>query len=326
MNSWTNNWTRITLFLVRHKRLLALCGLSFLLHAMLIASLDVRIAPPRTGDVAGLAVRLGQAPPSPPAPAAPVPALPSDAPGHHEEIAPSPLVERVRPAASSAPTAAGSPDPTLQPGEELRTPSRYRVAMPPSVILGYEVRDLSGPTGTAVLRWETDGVRYRMALDGILGGIESEGGTDDAGIAPRRASYRLGAGSASVGFERERRAIVFESLMRSSQDMPGSQDGATVLMQLAGIGLADPDQLQDAVDIYVGRADSAAVERFEVLGRERLATPLGSLETIRLARTGEPRLEIWLAPERGWLPVQLRTSAPDGGALTQVVQAITASP
>lgn len=322
MNSGTNNRTRLALFLNRYGRLLALCGLSLLLHAMLIAWLDVRIAPPRTDGAPGLAVRLGQALPAPPAPAAPAPP-PSAAPARPEEAALPAPVEHV--ATPTKPTE-GAPGATLEGGEVLQAPSRYRVAVPPSVTLGYEVHGPSGPIGEALLRWETDGVQYRMALDGVLGRIDSEGGTDDAGIAPRRASYRLGAGYASVGFERERRTIVFESMMRSAQDMPGSQDGATVLMQLAGIGLADPDQLQEAVDIYVGRADGATVERFEVLGRERLATPLGSLDTIRLARSAGPRLEIWLAPERGWLPVQLRTSAPDGSARTQVVQAITTGP
>ncbi len=322
MNSGTNNRTRLVLFLDRYGRLLSLCSLSLLLHAMLIAWLDVRIAPPPTDDLPGLAIRLARALPSPPAPAAPIPA-PAAAPVLPEETAPPAPVEHVAP---PTPSAQDSPAATPQGGELRQTPSRYRVTMPPSVTLRYEVRGPSGPAREALLRWETDGVEYRMALDGILGEIESEGGTDDAGIAPRRASYRLGAGTASVGFERERRAIVFESVMRSDQDMPGSQDGATLLMQLAGIGLADPDQLQEAVDIYVGRAEGAAVERFEVLGRERLATPLGSLETIRLARAAGPRLEIWLAPDRGWLPVQLRTNAPDGSARTQVVQAITAGP
>jgi hypothetical protein len=204
-------------------------------------------------------------------------------------------------------------------------PSRYRVAMPPSVTLVYEVRDAAGRAGEATLRWDTDGVQYRLALSGIVGEIESEGGTDDAGISPQRASYRIGTGSATVAFDRERRSIVFEGVGRSAQDLPGSQDGATVLMQLAGIGLADPDQVQDAVDIYVAQMDGAAVERYQVLGRERIETPAGSLETVHLARGGKPRLEIWLAPAQGWLPVQLRVSAPDG-VRTQIVKEVRSAP
>ncbi|MGH8855005.1 MAG: DUF3108 domain-containing protein [Telluria sp.] len=311
--------TRPGAFLGRHGRLLALCALSLLLHLLALVWIDRRIAaPPPLSGRPELAVRLAL--PLPPAPAAAAPVPPELAP----PIAPADAAAPAQPQQTAEPSAADATAP--QGGEPLQMPSRYRVAMPPSVTLTYEVRDASGPAGEATLNWETDGVQYRLAVDGILGKIDSEGGTDDAGIAPQRASYRHGAGSAAVAFDRERRAIVFESFGRSAQDTPGSQDGATLLMQLAGIGLADPDQLQDVVDIYVGRADGAAVERFQVLGREQLATPLGSMEALHLARAGRMRMEIWLAPAQGWLPVQLRTAAPDGGVRTQVLKEVKRAP
>lgn len=325
MNTGTNLRMRSASFLGRYGRLLALCGLSLLLHLAVIACLDLRIAaPPPATATPGLAVRLARAPqPAPPAALAPAPAelYPVPEPEPEPEPAPDPVPSAAveAPAPAEGPSAAPS-------GEIFQMPSRYRVAMPPAVTLRYEVRDGQGAPGEATLRWETDGVRYRLALDGVLGRIDSEGGTDDAGIAPQRTNYALGAGSAPVAFDRERRRIVFESFGRSAQDTPGSQDGATLLMQLAGIGLADPDQVQEAVDVYVGRADGAAVERFHVVGRERLATPLGGMEALHLVRGGAPRLEIWLAPARGWLPVQLRTTAPDGSVHTQLVKEIIGAP
>ena len=33
-----------------------------------------------------------------------------------------------------------------------------------------------------------------------------------------------------------------------------------------------------------------------------------------MAPAGALRLEVWLAPDLGWLPVQLRFARPDGGA------------
>lgn len=315
-NGTTTSARTTAAFLGRHARLLGLCVLSLLLHLAVIAWIDRRmtVPPPLLGTP--LAVRLAE--PLPPASAQPpAPVAPPLAP------APSPVV-----APAPASTAAPAPAAPAPPGvtEPVQMPSRYRVAMPPSVTLVYELRDANGALGEATLAWQTDGVQYRMELDGILGRIESEGGTDDAGIAPQRASYAYGAGSASVAFDREQRAILFESLGRSAQDLPGSQDGATVLMQLAGIGLADPDQVQEAVDIYVGRADGAAVERYQVMGRERIATPLGEFETLHLARQGKTGLELWLAPQQGWLPLQLRTRAPDGSVRTQVVKEIRNAP
>lgn len=314
--------TAATLF-GRHARLLALCGLSLLLHLIVIAWLDTRIlAPlPLIGNPA-LAVRLADVAPAAPTPAAPAAAtaLPSPMPALP---APAPVQASADAAPAPAPAAAAQPAGGVA---AVEMPSRYRVTVPPSASLRYEVRSTGGGASEALLDWQTDGVNYRLALDGITGAIESEGGTDDAGIAPLRARYRLGAGSAAISFDRERGAIVLESLGRSVQDTPGSQDGASVLMQLAGIGLADPDQLQDMVDIYVGRMDGAMVERFQVLGKETVETPLGAMETLHLARAGAARLEVWLAPEQGWLPVQLRATAPDGSVRTQVVKEIRRAP
>ncbi|SFC46154.1 DUF3108 domain-containing protein [Massilia yuzhufengensis] len=319
MTTSTTTSPRFGAILARHRRLLALGALSLLLHLMALAWVDLRIdAPPVLAGRQDLAVRLVQpAPPAPAAAAAPAAMLPDTA-------APLAPADEVRPA--PPPQTASTAATPAQGGEPVQMPSRYRVSMPPSAVLTYEVSDGSGVTGDASLDWSTDGVQYRLAMDGILGRIDSEGGTDDAGIAPLRASYRIGSGSASVAFERERRAIVFESVGRSAQDTPGSQDGASLLMQLAGIGLADPDQLQDAVDVYVGRADGAAVERYQVLGREQLETPLGGMETLHLARTGSVRTEIWLAPGQGWLPVQLRTTAQDGSLRTQTIKQIRRTP
>lgn len=312
----------------RHGRLLALCGLSLLLHLAVIALLDTRMkAPLPPIGKAPLAVRLaGAAPAAPAGPAPAAPAATAPAAPLSPAAAPAlPLPTPIRPGAV--------PDPNRRPAAapaagvaSIGMPSRYRVTVPPSATLRYEVRGADSGATEATLDWQTDGVAYRLALDGIMGEVESEGGTDDAGIAPMRARYRLGAGSAGVSFERERGAIVLESLGRSVQDTPGSQDGATLLMQLAGIALADPDQLQDSVDIYVGRIDGAAVERFEVLGRETVETPLGAMEALHLARAGLVRLEVWLAPGQGWLPVQLRATAPDGSVRTQVVKEIKRAP
>ena len=87
--------------------------------------------------------------------------------------------------------------------------------------------------------------------------------------------------------------------------------------------------MQGVIEVMVGGPDGAHAARFEVLGRERLATGAGSLATVRLAELAEPgrrRLEIWLAPERNWMPVQLRVTEPDGSVANQVVTGIDTAP
>jgi hypothetical protein len=97
-----------------------------------------------------------------------------------------------------------------------------------------------------------------------------------------------------------------------------------VLLQLAGIGLAEPDQLRDTVDIVVAGARDQRIARFRVLGQETVATGVGPVAAWHLAELAAPgvaRLDVWLAPERGWLPVRLRVED-SGASVTQTLAAI----
>ena len=210
-------------------------------------------------------------------------------------------------------------------------PGRYRVRLPPSATLTYAVtRNAPGQPASAgeaaQLVWaETDGA-YRLRIEGVLGLLESEGGGDDAGIAPSQASEAGAAGGTQMTrFNREARRIEHGPLAASEPLRLGSQDRASVLMQLAGIGLAEPDQVQETIDIVVAGSSGARIVRWQVVGNEELSTPAGVLATVRLAQlapAGEARVELWLAPQRHWLPVQLRVTQPDGTVANQVVTSI----
>ena len=153
---------------------------------------------------------------------------------------------------------------------------------------------------------------------------------DDAGIAPLQASEAGPAGGAQLTrFNREARQIDQGPLAASAPLRLGSQDRASVLMQLAGIGLAEPEQMQDTIDIVVAGTGSVRVVRWQVAGSEELETAAGVLATVRLvqlAPAGEARVEVWLAPQRAWLPVQLRVTGPDGTVANQMVTSIQTAP
>jgi len=211
-------------------------------------------------------------------------------------------------------------------------PSRYRVRMPDPVLLTYtRTRQAPGARPEALpeahIDWRSDGERYRLNVDGVLGRLSSEGGSGDAGVRPRSASDESGGGRRVTDFENGE--VHFRDSGRSVPDSVGIQDRASLLMQLAGIGLAEPEQLRGTVEVVVAGPLEATIERFEPAGVERLATPLGPVEAWHLAQPavpGRPRLEVWLAPARGWLPVQLRLTGADGVAATQTVSAIAALP
>lgn len=350
-------------FLARHRLLLSLGLLSLLAHVAAITWVDLRFDPPRqAAGVALLNVRIAMdaRPGAPAAPAAVPTPVPTPAPGAMPTAVPVTSAARNAPEEriSSAPSPA-APDPVdavtptplpplisdaaatpaiadARPQEEEafeqlgQMPTTYRSTPAQTVRIDYRVslHEADAPArsdGDARLEWESRDSRYRLALDGVLGALHSEGGLDEAGIAPRRVVEPFGPGLATTLFDRQQRLIMSAIGAWRAPLVAGSQDTASVLMQLAAIGQSDPDQMQRDVTIWVGGAAGARAERYEVMARETIDTGIGALDTVRLARRGlpdAPLLEVWLAPGQGWLPVQLRLTGPDGAVRTQTVTAI----
>ncbi|TQK11722.1 uncharacterized protein DUF3108 [Herbaspirillum sp. SJZ107] len=270
-----------------------------------------------------------------PAPApAPVPhpaPVPVAAPAVAADTPAAPTVPSL-PAAAAAPAGQTAPDTPADAAPLVQMPSRYRVRMPEPVLLTYtQTRQAPGARpetlAAAHIDWRSDGERYQLQVDGVLGRLSSQGGSGDAGVMPRSASEENG-GSPSVT-EFGNGEVRFRASGRSVPDSVGIQDRASLLMQLAGIGLAEPEQLRGTVEVVVAGPLEATIERFQAAGVETLATALGPIEAWHLAQPalpGRPRLEVWLAPARGWLPVQLRLTGADGVVSTQTVSAIAAPP
>jgi len=344
---------RLSAFLRRHALLLSLGLLSLSLHVSAIAWIDLR--PARLADAgrSGLAVRLTQSAPvlvpaSGPAPASASAPAPVPARAPVAAAAPMPSAPAAAPRVDAAPAAPADASPesvaqadSANPSSEhdaapQRMPAQYRIALAKPVRIGYRLtRTQAGGAasddGRAELAWDTDGSSYRLELDGVLGPLLSEGGLDDAGIAPGRAEERMGTGVAATVFDRQRGEIVAGLGARPAQLVAGSQDAASVLLQLAGMGSFDRGQVNGVMEFWVGGMAGARLERFEVQGEDTIETGIGPLATVRLARLPRPNaapaplLEVWLAPQQSWLPVQLRVTAPDGAVHTQTLESIERS-
>lgn len=323
----------------RYQRLLALVGLSLLLHLLALTWVTHQARPtigvPVAAPHAPLALRLqpAQRAPTPASEPAPAPepttasSAPAPAPRQEPEritapAASTPLaVPDAPPTASAAPPA---PPPSGPPGLEaiVQMPGRYRSDLPPSTSITYTVTRAGRAQTEAQLRWDTDGATYTVRSDGVMGKLSAQGGGSDAGVSPRTAEEQRDGGATVAT------AFSVDTIVIDGRDYPnnvGSQDRASLLLQLTGMGLTAPNQLRNAIEIYVAGARAPEIMKFQAGDDEELATPLGAIATrhlVQVVRTGEARLEIWLAPARGWVPVQLRLTAQDGAVSTQTVTRI----
>ena len=114
---------------------------------------------------------------------------------------------------------------------------------------------------------------------------------------------------------------------RAAEDSYDVTVEARVPLQLAAIARADPSQLAGDIDIQVGEERDATVYRFVVVGKEEIDTKRGKLQVVHLSRPPKEgsyrtRLDIWLAPARGWYPVQIRSTEASGAVTTQTVNNI----
>jgi hypothetical protein len=293
--------------------------------------------PPPPPAPAGVAeAPLGPAPAAP-ASAAPGDVPPGDAPGSTGQGGAAPAGPGVESVAQAAPVV--SPAAAAPAAPPVRS---YHVDLPPSadLLLSVDRVDADGThwTGEATLDWRLQPNAYRIKVDvGVrllfahvnLLELTSEGGTGDAGFAPAlMTEKRRGRALTATHFNRQDGTITFSASPDKYPLAAGAQDKASVPLQLAAIARADPGQLAGAVDIQVGEDRDASVYSFNLVGQEDIDTGLGKLHAWHLSRPPKPgsyssRLDVWLAPGRGWYPVRIRNTEASGAVTTQTVNNIS---
>jgi hypothetical protein len=223
----------------------------------------------------------------------------------------------------------------------MHTIRRYKVDLPPPADIRYDVArvDADGTrwSGQALLSWKLDGGAYRMRIEaGIkivfarvnLVVLTSEGHVGNTGFAPvKMTEKRRGRALTATHFDWPGNKVTFSASQNNYALLPGAQDKATVPLQLAAIARGDQAQLSGDIDMFVGEDRWGSVYTFNVVGPEEIDTPLGRLQTVRVARppkqgSYKTRLDIWLAPAHGWIPVQIRSSEANGAVTTQTVNNI----
>nr|WP_316642609.1 DUF3108 domain-containing protein [uncultured Roseateles sp.] len=275
------------------------------LHGWLWLSLQLpgKSAAPSPGTAA-LAVQLAPRAPAEPAPA---PAIEAPAPAQPRARAPQ---AGARPATTATP---------LPPPAEARPGQATQFA--PPALLSYELR--RGPAlGQALLSWRPSPEGYEARLERWLDGRPlltwaSHGEIDAAGLAPQRQTdERGGRARRATNFQREAGKITFSG---SSLELPlpaGAQDRLSWMLQLAALVAARPEAFAPGqpVELPVAAGQGRLqIWRFIVQPPQTLELPAGRIESaVFLQRLPEgpyePQIDIWLDPQRHFLPVRLRWS------------------
>ncbi|WLI89565.1 DUF3108 domain-containing protein [Massilia sp. R2A-15] len=344
----------IGLITARHRRALALGAATCVVHVLALWWIMPQLRAANLGGETVVETRLvavapperrPEPPPKPkplvpkrraPAPPAPPTIVQAEAvePGAAQKLSD---VQSVQTATADPETPAAEPV-AAPPAPAAAAPRQYRVDLPPSarIMLDVERTDADGARwhGEQAIAWTLSGGRYRMTVEaGIrvlvrvnLLVLESVGKAGAAGFVPETMTEkRRGKAQTATRFGDGR--ITFSASPASYDLLPGAQDKATVPLQLAAIARADVSQLDGGIDILVGEDKDASVFRFVALGQEVIDTGLGRMHALHLSRPPRAgaygsRLDIWLAPALGWLPVRIRNTEASGAVTTQTVNKI----
>ena len=187
------------------------------------------------------------------------------------------------------------------------------------------------------LTWLQDGSRYdaRLTLKVLFSTIRSQHSTGrigPSGIEPDRYSESRKSEVASH-FVRDQGQVVFSNNAPSVPLLAGAQDRLSVMMQLGGLLAGDPGRYPAGSQISVqtvGPRD-AGVWVFVVGDEEQLSLPAGEYRARKLTRSPrqqfDSKLELWLAPDYGYLPVRIKQTEPNGNfADAQLRKSLPTSP
>ncbi|MFZ6872056.1 DUF3108 domain-containing protein [Undibacterium sp. Di27W] len=197
--------------------------------------------------------------------------------------------------------------------------------------------------GDGEINWEFNNSSYKMSivasLDLLLTSINlyqisSEGTIESYGITPTTSTEkRRNRSETATHFDHANKSVSFSSSNKNESIQDGAQDKASFIMQLAGIGNAEPEKFQAGREIRLQVAEERDISTFvfTVTGLEELDTKAGKIMAWHVVRPPRPgsynsRLEIWLAPAMQWYPVQIRNTESNGAVTTQTATKVTITP
>ncbi len=201
------------------------------------------------------------------------------------------------------------------------------VTLPSSVRFKYQVETNRFPfSANAELLWKQNGEEYDARLEisafGQARVQTSRGQITPEGLAPLRFSDKFRS-EVAAHFNRAQGKVTFSANTPDVPLLAGAQDRLSILIQLAAMIASDPEQFPPATTLAmqaIGPRD-ADTWLFTVGEKETLTLPGGQQATLKLVRNPrqefDQKVELWLAPALGYLPVRIRITEPNGDFVDQ---------
>lgn len=253
----------------------------------------------------------------------------------------APALAAPRAAPSSADTRQSTESAHGQTGKHGDTPESRngaKFSVPPSGEFHYDTFYNGVQNAPGTIHWASNAERYEILVSLPLPFVgtftyASRGRIDAFGLSPERYIEQRGRRPEEVTtFDRAAGRIAFT---RTSATLPlpnGAQDRFSMIMQLASLVRGEPNAYMPGVtrNFYVADNDSGEFWPIETIGDERVRAAQGVVNArhfMRLPRyAGDARrIDIWLAPELGWLPARIRQTEPNGTQIELVWQALIVS-
>lgn len=177
------------------------------------------------------------------------------------------------------------------------------------------------------LAWTQDGKTYdaRMEISHFLLGSRvqtSTGQLGAQGLEPTRFGDKVKS-EVAAHFEREKGKVTFSANTPDAPLLAGAQDQLSIFMQVAAMLAGEPNGYPQGSTLAFQAVGPRSADAwvFTVGASEKLTLPGGEMQAVHLWRdpAGEydPKTEIWLAPELGYLPVRIRLTQRNGDFVDQ---------
>jgi hypothetical protein len=218
----------------------------------------------------------------------------------------------------------------------VQLPAAAFAAVPARVEITYAVFLGSMRIGEGRDVFRHDGRTYRVVSESKTAGLaaalyrlnirrESQGRVTRAGLRPEAfTEERNGKPKRSAAFDWERKQATLVD-GDNSQTVPlpdNSWDSTSFGYNFAFV---PPEAAELAAHLTDGRR--LKQYRYAVLGREKLDTELGTLETLHVRRLQLPEdkraFEVWLAVDRHNMPVRIRYTEKDGTVFDSIATKVT---